>query len=71
MPMLATHEYANDLILFALIVDCGSFSKAAETACVTSSVVSKHIGRLINLFATSPTGISPPRASITGLHRRE
>ncbi|CAI0867223.1 LysR family transcriptional regulator [Serratia entomophila] len=44
--MLATHEYANDLILFALIVDCGSFSKAAETAGVTSSVVSKRIGRL-------------------------
>ncbi|ANS44503.1 LysR family transcriptional regulator [Serratia inhibens] len=44
--MLATHEYANDLLLFALIVDCGSFSKAAETAGVTSSVVSKRIGRL-------------------------
>jgi len=44
--MLATHEYANDLLLFALIVDCGSFSKAAETASVTSSVVSKRIGRL-------------------------
>ena len=44
--MLPTHEYANDLILFALIVDCGSFSKAAETAGITSSVVSKRIGRL-------------------------
>lgn len=44
--MLATHEYANDLILFALIVDCGSFSKAAESAGITSSVVSKRIGRL-------------------------
>jgi DNA-binding transcriptional LysR family regulator len=44
--MLATHEYANDLLLFVLIVDCGSFSKAAETAGVTSSVVSKRIGRL-------------------------
>ncbi|QUY47815.1 LysR family transcriptional regulator [Serratia plymuthica] len=44
--MLATHEYANDLLLFALIVDCGSFSKAAETAGVTGSVVSKRIGRL-------------------------
>lgn len=42
--MLATHEYANDLLLFVLIVDCGSFSKAAETAGVTSSVVSKRIG---------------------------
>lgn len=46
--MLATHEYANDLILFALIVDCGSFSKAAESAGITSSVVSKRIGRLEN-----------------------
>lgn len=44
--MLPTHEYANDLILFALIVDCGSFSKAAEAAGITSSVVSKRIGRL-------------------------
>ncbi len=44
--MLATHEYANDLILFALIVDYGSFSKAAESAGITSSVVSKRIGRL-------------------------
>lgn len=44
--MLASHEYANDLLLFALIVDCGSFSKAAETAGITSSVVSKRIGRL-------------------------
>lgn len=44
--MLATHEYANDLILFALIVDCGSFSKAAESAGITSPVVSKRIGRL-------------------------
>lgn len=44
--MLATHEYANDLLLFALIVDYGSFSKAAESAGVTSSVVSKRIGRL-------------------------
>ncbi|MNG60598.1 HTH-type transcriptional regulator DmlR [compost metagenome] len=44
--MLPTHEYANDLILFALIVDCGSFSKAAETAGITCSVVSKRIGRL-------------------------
>ncbi|MCW6635121.1 LysR family transcriptional regulator [Yersinia ruckeri] len=44
--MLPTHEYANDLILFALIVDCGSFSKAAEAAGMTSSVVSKRIGRL-------------------------
>ncbi|CDH01668.1 hypothetical protein XBFM1_2280001 [Xenorhabdus bovienii str. feltiae Moldova] len=33
--MLSTHEYANDLILFALIVDCGSFSKAAESAGIT------------------------------------
>ncbi|VEA67518.1 D-malate degradation protein R [Serratia plymuthica] len=40
--MPATHEYANGLLLFALIVDCGLFSKA----CVTSSVVSKRIGRL-------------------------
>ncbi|ANI31128.1 LysR family transcriptional regulator [Yersinia entomophaga] len=44
--MLPTHEYANDLILFVLIVDCGSFSKAAEAAGITSSVVSKRIGRL-------------------------
>lgn len=44
--MLASHEYANDLLLFALIVDCGSFSKAAEAAGITSSVVSKRIGRL-------------------------
>ncbi|OTA21150.1 LysR family transcriptional regulator [Xenorhabdus beddingii] len=44
--MLSTHEYANDLILFALIVDCGSFSKAAESAGITSSVISKRIGRL-------------------------
>lgn len=43
--MLAIHEYANDLILFALIVDCGSFSMA-ESAGITSSVVSKRIGRL-------------------------
>ncbi|EFE96002.1 LysR family transcriptional regulator [Serratia odorifera] len=44
--MLPTHEYANDLILFALIVECGSFSKAAESAGITSSVISKRIGRL-------------------------
>lgn len=44
--MLPTHEYANDLILFALIVDCGSFSKAAESAGITSSVISKRIGKL-------------------------
>ncbi len=50
--MLPTHEYANDLILFALIVDCGSFSKAAETAGITSSVVSKRIGRLEKSLGT-------------------
>ncbi|WP_275354857.1 helix-turn-helix domain-containing protein [Xenorhabdus bovienii] len=44
--MLSTHEYANDLILFALIFDCGSFSKAAESAGITSLVISKRIGRL-------------------------
>ncbi|CDH05685.1 hypothetical protein XBO1_1980015 [Xenorhabdus bovienii str. oregonense] len=44
--MLSTHEYANDLILFALIVDCGSFSKAAESAGITSLAISKRIGRL-------------------------
>ncbi len=44
--MLPAHEYANDLILFALIVDCGSFSKAAEMAGVTGSVLSKRVGRL-------------------------
>lgn len=44
--MLPTHEYANDLILFSLIIDCGSFSKAAESAGITSSVLSKRIGRL-------------------------
>lgn len=44
--MLPAHEYANDLILFALVVDCGSFSKAAEMAGVTGSVLSKRVGRL-------------------------
>lgn len=44
--MLPAHDYANDLILFALIVDCGSFSKAAEMAGVTGSVLSKRVGRL-------------------------
>ncbi|CDG89388.1 hypothetical protein XBFFL1_2530020 [Xenorhabdus bovienii str. feltiae Florida] len=51
--MLSTHEYANDLILFALIVDCGSFSKAAESAGITSSVISKRIGRLEIPWRTS------------------
>lgn len=56
--MLPAHEYANDLILFALIVDCGSFSKAAEMAGVTGSVLSKRVGRLEKasapVFSTVP-----------------
>ncbi len=28
--MLATHEYANDLILFALIVDCARSARRGE-----------------------------------------
>ncbi|KPD04148.1 LysR family transcriptional regulator [Moellerella wisconsensis] len=44
--MISTHDYANDLILFSLIVDCGSFSKAAESAGISSSVLSKRISRL-------------------------
>ncbi|MED5524932.1 MAG: LysR family transcriptional regulator [Pseudomonadota bacterium] len=37
---------ADDLILFAQVVDTGSFSKAAELAGVTNSVASKRISKL-------------------------
>ena len=37
---------ADDLILFAQVVDCGSFSLVAEQLNVTNSVVSKRISRL-------------------------
>ncbi len=37
---------ANDLILFAQVVELGSFSKVAEANDIANSVVSKRIGRL-------------------------
>lgn len=37
---------ADDLILFVLVVEAGSFSKVAEQLNLTNSVVSKRIGRL-------------------------
>ncbi|WP_064604842.1 LysR family transcriptional regulator [Photobacterium sp. J15] len=36
----------DDLILFAQVVECGSFSKVAEQNSLTNSVVSKRIARL-------------------------
>ena len=36
----------DDLILFAQVVEAGSFSKVAEQNSLTNSVVSKRIGRL-------------------------
>ena len=36
----------DDLILFAQVVECGSFSKVAELNSLTNSVVSKRIARL-------------------------
>ena len=36
----------DDLILFAQVVEAGSFSKVAEQNSITNSVVSKRIGRL-------------------------
>lgn len=43
--MLPAHDYDNIMILFEIIVDCGSFSKAAEMAGVTGAVLSKRVGR--------------------------
>ncbi|WP_441002334.1 LysR family transcriptional regulator [Pseudocolwellia agarivorans] len=37
---------ADDLILFVLVVEAGSFSKVADNLNLTNSVVSKRIGRL-------------------------
>ncbi|MDE1464152.1 LysR family transcriptional regulator [Spartinivicinus poritis] len=37
---------ADDLVLFSLVVELGSFSKAAEESSLTNSVVSKRIAKL-------------------------
>ena len=37
---------ADDMVLFVLVVDEGSFSKVADKLALTNSVVSKRIARL-------------------------
>lgn len=42
----------NDLVLFTQVVECGSFSKAAETNHTTKSMVSKRISKLESALGT-------------------
>lgn len=44
---------ADDLVLFAQVIDLGSFSKAAEVNGLTNSVVSKRIARLEKALGTT------------------
>lgn len=43
----------DDLVLFAQVIDLGSFSKAAEINGLANSVVSKRIGRLEKALGTT------------------
>ena len=52
----------DDLILFAQVVEAGSFSKVAEQNSRTNSVVSKRIGRLEEELRCS-CSIAPPAGS--------
>jgi len=60
---------ADDLILFVLVVEAGSFSKVAEQLNLTNSVVSKRIGRLEIEFNTQLLYRTTRKLSLTDAGR--